>query len=103
MKSTKMDSINKENKEMVTKFWTSGGMYKFCNRHNLYTRGDTFDYSSMLEFVSTNDPTPANVKKVAVDLVIHSENMSYWNDGEITRMVKLINKEVVHKINLEEE
>lgn len=71
----------------MIKKWTWNSIYRFCVDNNLYTVGDNEHYSAMLDFVNNNSPTEYNIRKVAIDLVIHSEGMSFWDENDIANMV----------------
>ena len=51
----------------------------------------------MLDFVTNNNPTEYNIRKVAIDLVIHSEGMSFWDENDITNMVANLTSYITKK------
>ena len=52
--------------------WTSFLVRSVCIENNWYTRGDNKAYLEMLDFVDHNEPTKANIYKVAMDIMEHS-------------------------------
>lgn len=59
------------------KVWSLNKVRLMCINHNYYTCGDNEDYSKMLNFVSTHQPTKMNIYKVAKDIVKHSDLEGY--------------------------
>ena len=52
--------------------WSVTDVQQICINENLYTKGDNADYTKMLDFIKIHKPTKANIKKVAEDILRHS-------------------------------
>lgn len=78
------------------KSWDSYGIRDFCIRHEFYTCGDCKAYEKMLAFVDAKEPTTANLYKVAIDIMDHTDMSRLDTEGmEVTDFMYLINKECV--------
>ena len=55
-----------------TRQWSMEDVRRECVENNWYTKGTNKDYEKMLEFVSTKEPTNANMLKLAIDISEHS-------------------------------
>lgn len=78
--------------------WLCSDVVGFCCCHNYYTRGDVEAYNEMLEHVRMNrHPGFSDIKKVAIDIVCHSDGMSIFNDTAVNDMIAAIFNEVIVK------
>ena len=66
--------------------WSSIEVMNLCIRRNWYTHGDCEEYERMLRFVREHEPTDENLRKVAIDIAIHS-GLDFYDD-EIVDLVE---------------
>lgn len=78
--------------------WLCSDVVGFCCCHNYYTRGDVEAYNKMLDYVRANrHPGFGDIKKVAIDIVCHSDGISIFDDTAVLDMMVAIFNEVVVK------
>lgn len=67
-----------------TRKWSTEYIREMCIDNDWYTRGNTREYSEMLDLVDREPPTTENIYRVAKDIYEHSEH----SDGlEITSVM----------------
>lgn len=64
---------------IATRKWSPESVMETCQRNNLYTCGDNWEYRRMLSGVFYSNPTYVNLYKTACDIQKHSENQSIEN------------------------
>ena len=74
--------------------WTSNDVRELCIREHYYTCGSCFDYSTMLEFVSENEPTAENMYDVAQDIYEHSGD---GDNVDLENIMFLLSRETVYR------
>lgn len=76
--------------------WTSTDVRMFCIREDLFTRGDNQNYSSLLRFVDTHEPTEDNVLLVAAMILVNSKVVDLETIvAECKEFAKVVEKECV--------
>ena len=54
--------------------WMWQDVMETCIKCKWYTKGDSYDYGKMLDFVKFHKPTDRNIEKVAENIFRHSDN-----------------------------
>lgn len=82
--------------------WNSYDIRNYCINRDFYTCGNTRQYSEMLKFVDTHEPTAKNVELVAIDIISHSSSLySIFHDGDIDAIANEIWNQVVYTTGLD--
>ena len=55
------------------RFWNSSSIREVCVKFGWYTRGNSYEYRKMLDFVDSHKPTDRNINWVVEDIFNHSD------------------------------
>lgn len=79
--------------------WTTYDIRKMCIQNDFYTWGTEKQYSNMMNYVETHEPTTEAIEHVAKDIINHS---SVEDDFSITYVMYIIANEVVKFLFVEQ-